>query len=1034
MGPCGDASPKICCGTLIFNKKKTRREENIMKTKHYIAALVMLLIAVPAFADDGELTRVNVSKTPALHTEHGSMKMLSLYVPAQTSTGDIVPVEYFDANGALVETRSDAKPLISFYADGHVEEVEDGGGFSGHGNRDIYGAVSLDDSATWKRSNLSKSGDESSFTLKNGTAYPGDVVRLFDAAAGNTVMAVWASRYCRGGAPNYAMDDEQRAAIADQLGITTEALYLNDLFGVSGSQKSSDFSDEGYPTVGEVPYSCLWAARGTLEPVNDLGEYDINGTQNSVIWRQAERLTSGVRDVHRMEVAAEAGIGFVVTWQEDPDGLRPGDGEGPGEGWSGAVAHHQTDIWYSYITWDNFLLVAGDQVDGYGDPIELSAYEGDGTPMVGIPLSMPVRLTDNAMCQKGENEELIDNPYCYEDFNNSGTADFCAETVPVTVIPPENVGDPAQATEETLHLCVTEDGRLLRGNIASTRARTNLRAYDTDGDGINDSAWVITAYEESKGLGEEEFDAGTLTDAEVGKMDMGKNIWYHTFDMFSPELVSQGMILNAPAIYPDDYVIPKVDGNDVLEADGNYMKIEPDPIYEYEGSTLETDLYQTEIARRFSLISQKGSQVATSRTSAFTTWKQGIKRQGGPADVMARRFVAPDTFDPAVDNPYDYANMACIDSRFTDGSNPRYIRGLCMDQAINLSGTSIINCNNGTVGQDCADLFPWNERFDDIDMTLSDDALAKVIDWVQTGPDFGGDLSVPGNVAETSWENPYDVAKGHRGYIDGDFIMVLYAWSPNWLANTVGHDNYNLYIRRSFDGGQTWTTTPNASPWTSDTMVPEGVTVTADGTTTCESMGPAGGATEYEVCTTYGAGEFEQARNVSQLVGTGETVLDPRYAPTSPLKTSILTDGSFLYDDDERDPSKFFAVFETGDNTTVEFGEAEPLDLFYSRAFNWGDDYELVETTDEETGETSLYFDWLEGSSKIMSGEASVAASPGGDFFYALWNQETINKLHEVIESDAWFRRVMFLDEDVVTPPSGGDGPPADGPPKPGRR
>ncbi len=49
-----------------------------MKMKRYIATLAMLLMAVPAMADDGLLTRTNVSKTPALHTEHASMKMLSL--------------------------------------------------------------------------------------------------------------------------------------------------------------------------------------------------------------------------------------------------------------------------------------------------------------------------------------------------------------------------------------------------------------------------------------------------------------------------------------------------------------------------------------------------------------------------------------------------------------------------------------------------------------------------------------------------------------------------------------------------------------------------------------------------------------------------------------------------------------------------------------------------------------------------------------------------------------------------------------------
>lgn len=969
-----------------------------MITKRYISTLVILLIAVPAFADDGELFRKDISKTPALETEHASIKMMSLYVPAVSSTGEFVNVDYYATDGSLVESRNQARPLVAFYQDGHVEDVADSGGFSGHGHRDIFGAVSLDDGVTWKRSNLSRSGDESSFTLRDGTAYPGDVIRLFDAIAGNKVLAVWASRYCRGGNPAYAIDDTS----------TGDPMFA-DLFGVGGSQRSSDFSDEGYPTVGEVPYSCLWAARGTLEPVNDEGNYDVNGTRQGVIWRQAERLTSGIRDVHRMEAAAEADVGFVVSWQEDPEGLRPGDGEGPGEGWSGAVAHHQTDIWYSYISWDDFDLVDND--GEYGDPIALAEYSQEGMPMVGVPMSMPVRLTDNAMCQKSESGELIDNPYCYEDFNGNGTADFCATTIPVTVIPPENVGDPAQATEETLHLCVTEDGRLLRGNIAATRARTNLRAY-TKADGSK-SAWVITAYEESKGLGEEEFDLGTASETEIGKMDMGKNIWYHTFDMFSPELVSQGLMLNPPAIYPEDYVIPKVDGSDVLVADGNYMMIKPDPIYEFENSTLSTTLYQTEIARRFSLLSQKGSQIGNERISAFTTWKQGIKRQGGPADVMARRFIVPTDFDPTTDNPYAYTNMVCNNWSFTDGSNPRYVKGLCMDQAINMSGTSIVNCNDGTVGQACADLFPWNERFDDVDMSLTEDALAKVLDWEQTGPDFGADLTsaAPGNFDDVSWENPYDVAKGHRGYLDGDFIMVLYAWSPNWLANTVGHDNYNLYIRRSFDGGQTWTTLPANYTHTDAT------TWSGDGTTTCEWMGQAGGDTEYSVCTNYSAGQFEQARNVSQLVGTGETVLDPRYAPTSPLKNSIEP---AVYDaTDLRDPSKFFSVFETGDNTTVEFGEAEPLDLFYSRAFNWGDDYELVDTDGDSVGD---YFDWLEGSSKIMSGEASVVASPAGDFFYAIWNQETVNKLHEVIASDAWFRRVLYLDENTITPPSGGGG------------
>ena len=41
-----------------------------------------------------------------------------------------------------------------------------------------------------------------------------------------------------------------------------------------------------------------------------------------------------------------------------------------------------------------------------------------------------------------------------------------------------------------------------------------------------------------------------------------------------------------------------------------------------------------------------------------------------------------------------------------------------------------------------------------------------------------------------------------------------------------------------------------------------------------------------------------------------------------------------MYSDDERDRSRFFVVYETGDNTTVSLGEATPLNLYYSRALN----------------------------------------------------------------------------------------------------
>ncbi len=46
-------------------------------------------------------------------------------------------------------------------------------------------------------------------------------------------------------------------------------LYLTDVFQVAGSQGSYDYREEEeytgeYDKVGELPYSCLWTARGVV--------------------------------------------------------------------------------------------------------------------------------------------------------------------------------------------------------------------------------------------------------------------------------------------------------------------------------------------------------------------------------------------------------------------------------------------------------------------------------------------------------------------------------------------------------------------------------------------------------------------------------------------------------------------------------------------------------------------------------------------------------------------------------------------------
>ncbi len=379
------------------------------------------------------------------------------------------------------------------------------------------------------------SADLSSFTLKDGHPYPGDAHYMTVGVAGDGVLAGdrvlvgWLSKYCSGGSPSYTLEDDEREALVSFLEMDedTAALYLEDLFGVAGSQGSVDYTLQGFPEVGEVPYSCVWTARGTLEQDPETFLYDI-------VWRKAERLTSGRRDANRLEIAGVAGVGFSMVWQEDPEGLRPGQGLGPGEGWSGAIVNQKTDIWYSYIGWDNFDLVCADPDADTCEPIPYLDFEGDTMPKVGVPMAIPVRISDNNMCKSGVEEDAPGYlPYCYADFNDVAGPDFCATSV-----------DWLNPGGTSLDICETEDGRVLWGRTGSSRPRINLQGYDVDGDGVNDSAWVIMAYEELKALGE----GGDELEEPI---DIGKNIWYQSFDMFAPELVAQGGQIKSAGTLPN---------------------------------------------------------------------------------------------------------------------------------------------------------------------------------------------------------------------------------------------------------------------------------------------------------------------------------------------------------------------------------------------------------------------------------------------------------------------------------------------------
>jgi hypothetical protein len=1070
----------------------------------------ILLIGASVSADDGELLRKSMSRLsgnpvldPVPEAEHAFIRMLPFYVPAQASNGSVLPIDYFNADEALVDTRSFAKPLIGVYIFGPVEGVE-GVGFVGHGKREAYGAVSLDDGTTWKSTDLSESADETSCDGSGGGggcnvvrddielfadtsyAYPGDVINIFHGSDGRNVLVAWPSRYCSAGQPNYSLPTSNPArldAIAAYLGIDLETpspddLYLTDMYGVAGQQGSIDYGEDRFEQnqpVGEVPFACLWTARGVLVEGDDPRTTEASEA-SYLRWFKAERLTSGRRDVNRIETVCVAGAGCAITWQEDPEGLRPGQGEGPGEGWSGAIANSQTDVWYSYIPWASFDLVQ-DETDATNILTFQEFLDAGITtkPQVGIPMAMPMRVTDNARCNVAnpapycngsaiqEEHPAVLNPLEY------GLKDMCADT---TEIPtgPQNTPSP---------ICVTEDGLPLVGNIAATRPRLGLYGYSSSNNPNDpiDSAFAVFVAEESKGLGRFGFtetgEAGAPCDPDEDEgciaFDEGKNVWFYSFSMalddrFADDpadglvanLAGHGNMLNQPEVdWTTGEFYPVRNTADLWDfGDYNY------------------EIWNTEIARRGSLLAQdiENVNVRTSKAKAgliaLPTWKQGIMNQGGPADVMARRIIIPRGWTVQRGNPYAFRNLACGEwlygrSRQGVPENPYYPDGLCMDSAINVSGYIPDTCTDSQLGGDVpcpqVDLSQattfgigdTNPILQGRDVTPN---TTKVLSWHQCPAAFTTVSSTDGlevktcendlrtdasTLADQSWYNPLDVAKGHRGFLDGDFVMILYGWSPNWRTNAVGNDRYELYVRRSFDGAESWTTLPGKyKHW-------DNVAYSGEGTTTCEtfrSLETGGGdVDEPRTCNAYAAGAFEQARNVTQHKSMRITTLDPRYAPTA---KSIVQDPFLLGipdpdGEDLRNPSRFFIVYETGDNTTAAEGEPEPLDLFYSRAVAFGDHYQvwaeeddlsvcypstaydtMPEVAEEVVGSGFCNeFDQLEqGSPGLEASEASLVANPGGEFLYGAWAQLLLEEFTgDVEESDAMARRVWWIDDYIPT-------------------
>jgi len=233
-----------------------------------------------------------------------------------------------------------------------------------------------------------------------------------------------------------------------------------------------------------------------------------------------------------------------------------------------------------------------------------------------------------------------------------------------------------------------------------------------------------------------------------------------------------------------------------------------------------------------------------------------------------------------------------------------------------------------------------------------------------------------------------------------------YSFTPNWAASRNAHDKYDFYIRRSFNGGETWTTDPES---TVPAVVHTDIFIDPEGVSGAELTEEGDDETEatkhYEVITEYaGGGIYEPAKNVSLLSNNKVSVIEPRIVaapgtikdPATKLWTGIP--------EDKQNRNVFYLAY--GTSTNLRDVEKAPEDLFFSFSKDKGttmlEDEWVVNPDSAGPNASETVTGWYRlAKGDQEQGEVQLRMTPDGSRFYSVWLDEGEEG------SDIMFRRIM---------------------------